>query len=119
MTTIPFTHKSSSFYPGAFLINSGNGSFPIFCSIDNFSTWGMNDIDNYYLVMPGYKLLTYPSSGYVLSSTTSQNGIYDNTTGESPLYYNSTYADHGSSCKLYFKGNEIKVSGISDTNPQA
>lgn len=119
MTTLPFTYNSSSVYPGAFMLNANSGSFPIFCSIYNFSTWGMNDIDNYYIVMPGYKLLTYPTSGYVSSSTTSQNGVYDNTSGETPLYYNSSYAGHGSSCYLFFKGNAILVAGISDTNPQA
>ncbi len=117
-STTPFTHKSFPVYPGVFMVNSGYGSFPIFCSIYDFSRWGMNDIDNYYIVMPGYKLSTFPSIGYVPSSTTSYNGIFDNTTGTTPLYYNSAYSDHGSSCYLYYKGNEIKLIGISDTASQ-
>ena len=115
-TNMPFTYNSSSVYPGAFLINGGNGSFPIFCSITNYDTWGMNDIDNYYIVMPGYQLITYQSSGYG-----SQNGYVNNVDGKVPVYYafTSSYDDSSSSCELYFGGTKITVAGISDTNQQA
>jgi len=115
-TNMPFTYKSSV-YPGAFLINGGNGSFPIFCSITNYDTWGMNDIDNYYIVMPGYKLYTFTSTAY----TGTANGTFDNVYGEAPVYYafTSSTDDSSSSCELYFGGTKITVAGISDTNPQA
>ena len=52
----PFIYKSCPVFPGAFLVNGG-GSFPIFCSTTNFSNCGMTDIDNSYIVMPGYGLV--------------------------------------------------------------
>jgi hypothetical protein len=116
-STTPFTHKSFPVFPGAFMLNEGNGSFPIFCSVYDFSRWGMNDIDNYYIVMPGYKLLTYQSIGYTYSSSL-YNGIFDNTTGTAPKYYTISYSNLSSSCYLYYKGNEIKLIGISDTESQ-
>jgi hypothetical protein len=118
MTTIPpnmpFTYKSSCVYPGAYLINGGNGSFPIFCSITNYDTFGMNDIDNHYIVMPGYKLDTFTSTAY----TGTANGTFDNRAGTVPMYYSfsSSTDDSSSSCKLYFgydTNNEIKITGIS------
>jgi hypothetical protein len=50
--------------PGAFLINSSGGSYPIYCSINDYSAWGMNDIDDYYVVMPGFSLIVFNTSNY-------------------------------------------------------
>lgn len=112
--TTPFTYKSFPVCPGAYLVNSGYGTYPIFCSINNFDTiCQMNNQDNYYIVMPGYRLQTYPSSGYAASSTTSYNGDFNNTDGAIFKRYNSVYQDHGSSCYLSYKGTPITVSGIS------
>ena len=119
MATFPFTYKSSSVYPGAFLINGGNGSFPIFCSITSYSTWGMNNIDNYYLIMPGYSLRVYKEGSY-----TSDSWPIDNSNSTTPIYWSGFSSDNCSSCSLYFGTvdvglNEIIVNGISNTNPQA
>jgi hypothetical protein len=109
----PFIYKSFPVCPGAYLINSGYGMYPIFYSISNFDTLcSMNDQDNFFIVMPGYKLLTYPSSNYGTDSTT-HNGTYDNTNGTTALYYpvvttnGDSYADHTTSCYLYYKNNLI------------
>ena len=117
MATLPFTHNSSSVYPGAFLINRDNGSFPIFCSITSYTSWGMNNIDNFYLIMPGYSLKVYKEGSY-----TSDSWTYDNSNSSVPIYWNDFSNDNCSSCRLYFGAlgdNEIIVNGISNTNPQA
>ena len=117
MTSVPTTHfmyKSFPVCPGAYLLNSGYGTYPIFCSITNFDTiCQMNNQDNYYIVMPGYKLLTYAEGDYNPGSNSSYNGVFDNTNGTTVKLYNSAYSDHGSSCYLYYKGTLITVSGIS------
>lgn len=111
MATFPFTYKSSSVYPGAFLINGGNGSFPIFCSINSYSSWGMNNIDDYYLIMPGYSLRVYKEGGY-----TSDSWTVDNSTSTIPKYWSDFSINNSSSCRLYFGAiglNEVIVAGIS------
>jgi hypothetical protein len=114
-TDIPFKYLKSPIYPGAYLIDGGNGSYPIFCSIKDFTDhriW-MDNKDNSYLVMPGYRLVVYTSTSYGGDYTDA-----DNTFGEVILYKASSNPDEGKSCKLYFnytsaKPNEITVSGIS------
>ena len=102
----PFIYKSFPVFPGAFMVN-GNGSFPIFCSIANFQNAGMSDIDNSYIVMPGYKLSVFKDF-----YTNSQYDII-NTDGTTIIYRVATYTNNATSCKLYFKDQEVYVSGIS------
>jgi hypothetical protein len=104
------TSSYSPGIPGAYLmngVNPGVGSFPIFCSI-NYSTFGMNDIDDNYLVMPGYKIIVYVNDNYGGNSTT-----IDNTASSSILFQATSNVNQGSSCKLYYNGVEIVISGFS------
>jgi hypothetical protein len=97
--------------PGAYLfngVNPGYGSFPIFSSITNYITFGMNDIDDNYLVMPGYKIIVYVNDNYGGNSTT-----IDNTASSSILFQATSNVNQGSSCKLYYNGVEIVISGFS------
>jgi hypothetical protein len=97
--------------PGAYLfngVNPGYGSFPIFSSITNYITSGMNDIDDNYLVMPGYKIIVYTNGAYEGNSTT-----IDNTASSSILFQATSNVNQGSSCKLYYNGVEIVISGFS------
>jgi hypothetical protein len=95
--------------PGAYLINSSHGAFPIFCSMSWFGNqYGMNDIDDFYLIMPGYKLIVYTDGSYSNNSTT-----FDNTSYQNIRYLLTNYANKGSSCRLYYYGTEIKINGIS------
>jgi hypothetical protein len=106
----PFIYKSCPVFPGAFLVNGG-GSFPIFCSTTNFSNCGMTDIDNSYIVMPGYLLIIYYDSGY-----RNQKDEINNSTGTTIIYKRETSENNASSCRLYFGENytnEIILSGIS------
>lgn len=107
-SSTPFTYKTFPVFPGAFMIDDGAGSVPIFCSIYNYTEFGFNNVDNYYLVMPGYKLETFDSTYGTIRNT------HDNQTGTQPKYFTSTNQNNGSSCKLYFKDVEIIVTGISD-----
>ena len=95
-TNMPFVYKSMPSYPGAYLVNRGGGAHPIFCSIDNFNTWGFNDQDDYYIVMPGYLLEIFDSSGQ-----TGTPYSYDNR-GSVVKYINSLSPNKATSCKLSF-----------------
>jgi hypothetical protein len=101
--------------PGAYMINSGRGAFPIFCTIQNFNSWGMNDQDNYYIVLPGFTLIlattSLDSSGIPTSGGTSYT--LDNKNGTTILYVISPTVDLISSCKLQFEYTEIKWPGIT------
>lgn len=116
MTTIPknmpFTLKGMPIYPGAFMVNGG-GSFPIFCSIANLQNYYMSDIDNYYIIMPGYKLIVYADfypNGY--------STIKNNYTSNKIINFFSPYQNGTTSCRLYFSNDgtnesEIRIDGIS------
>jgi hypothetical protein len=94
--------------PGAYLFNSSYGSFPIFSSITNYATFGMNDIDDFYLVMPGYKIIVYVNDNYGGNSTT-----IDNTASSTIIILATSNVNQGSSCKLYYNGVELLISGFS------
>ena len=109
---MPFTLKGMPIYPGAFMVNGG-GSFPIFCSIANLQNCYMSDIDNYYIIMPGYKLVVY-ADFYPNGSFSSK----DNYSSNKIINYFSPYQNGTTSCRLYFSNdgineNEIIISGIS------
>ena len=104
---------------GAIMYNGSAGGiascYPVFTSLSNMSalksisstgssgTITINDIDDYWTVMPGYKLEVYNDTLY---STLILIG--DNTSGLSPANYivNPQY-NLASSLKLYFKGTLI------------
>jgi hypothetical protein len=106
-STTPFTYKSFPVCPGAYLVNSSYGAHPIFCSIANLPNIGCNDIDDKYIIMPGYKLTVYKD--YY------SNSPYDvtNTTGTIVKVQSATYPNAATSCKLYYKDIEIFITGIS------
>lgn len=110
---IPFLCGGFPAYPGAYLINGGAASYPIFCSITSYTDWGMNNLDDYYLIMPGYTLIVYKGGSYSDSSWTSP---YSATTF---TYWNGFSENNGSSCRLYF-GNVLDDSHeIKSNNSQS
>ena len=91
--------------PGAYLLNTSTGSFPIFGTITNFNNVGfMNDCDDAYLIMPGFQIIVYTDYNWSESSWTGNN-----STGTVPICLATSYVNRGSSCKLYY-------GSISDTN---
>ena len=108
-SNIPFIYKGMPIYPGAYLINSGNGAHPIFCSIIALNNFGFNDQDNFYIIMPGYSLIVYRDPNYANNNT---NNMFENCGSSAVVsYVNAPSSDNSSSCKLYF-GNILDTSGI-------
>jgi len=112
----PFTYNNTSdsnnafpTFPGAYLIDDGAGSYPIFSSIASYDDRGMVNIDNYYIVMPGFILIIYSGANYNNSSFQLANSTTD------ILYVPAPWSNGGSSCKLYFgtTESEIIITGIS------
>ena len=109
-------------YPGAYFINTGTfatgGSgismFPIYGNLYQFYLpYVSNDTDNYFVVLPGFKLVVFQDTSYNTgsSSTSSRYTIFDNTSGTGIRSYQSTnYEDFASSCKLYYKNVELSSS---------
>jgi len=75
-------------FPGAWMI-TGPASLPIFSSIDDYRNYFMNDTDDGYLVMPGFKLIVYRD---FYASTTN---TYDNTPGTTIKYFVCNDANNG------------------------
>ena len=110
---------------GAIMYN-GNSSalvscYPFFTSRSNFTalpslsssgtatTISINDVDDYWTVMPGYKLEVY--NGMFYSAGILLTG--DNTTGVVPVNYTISPANQASSIKLYFNNTLIQDPGDS------
>ena len=108
-STTPFTYKSCPVCPGAYLVNTTYGAFPIFCNLSNLGNEGSADCDNKYIVMPKYKLIVYRDTLY--GDTVPQT--IDNTSGTDIKIATSNYPDQISSCRLYYNSNEIDISGVS------
>jgi hypothetical protein len=89
---------------GAIMYNgstSGMAScYPFFTSQSNLSF--INDVDDYWTVMPGYKLIVYTDG---LDSAILLTG--DNTNGVTPITYKISSPNLASSLRLYFKGTLI------------
>lgn len=107
---------------GAIMYN-GNSSalsscYPFYTSRSNFTaltstsssgagTISINDVDDYWTVMPGYKLEVYNDLLY--GGTLLLTG--DNTTGVVPVNFTISSPNNASSIKLYFNGTLIIEPG--------
>jgi hypothetical protein len=125
--TYPFTNMAGLTFSlpiastpavGAYLISSyGNGSWPIFCSMKNFGAFGMEIRDGIYIVLPGYKINIWTAINYANNTypITLINTIIDNSSGNFIITGNPQpqSINQGNSCNLYYKNNEITVSGFS------
>jgi hypothetical protein len=95
---------------GAWIIDGGTGAVPIYHSMsfyDNYSV--MNDRDDGYIVMPGYKLTIYYDSKYKGTSK-----VMNNTDDIVPKIYILPNNDEGSSCKLEYLYNDGSLREISE-----
>jgi len=93
------------------IMYTGQCTYPFFTSHPNISalsgvnstgsstTFSLADLDDYWIVMPGYKVIVYYDAYF--SGTTS---TYDNTLGTSIMYNNNAPAayDKASSLQLYY-----------------
>lgn len=107
--------------PGAYMINYGTGygatnnvviGFPIYGSIYSYASFFQSgSSDDWYMVLPGYKLVVYTQVGYGGTSYT-----LDNTSGttitEYPTNVTGRSSNTGNSCKLYY--DNIELSNVYD-----
>jgi hypothetical protein len=94
-------------FPGAWFINAGDDGYtlPIFSSLANFTNcYGIDfqDKDDYYIVMPGFKLIVYRDINYAGTEFT-----IDATSSKKPVMDDTPNNNIVSSCKLYFGSTEI------------
>ena len=86
---------------GAIMYNGSTGGmascYPLFTSQSSLAI--INDIDDYWTVMPGYKIIVYTDG---IGSAILLTG--DNTNGVSPTTYKISSPNLASSIQLYFKG---------------
>lgn len=102
-------YKDNGFpaFPGAYIINGGGGSYPIYKSTPNLSavgSIGADDANDYLLVMPGYKILIYTNPNYSTNERTIDN------TKSSNIYHVKTLSpllNVISSIKLFYGSTEI------------
>lgn len=106
MTTIPLKSVGYPTSPGAYIINSGNGAHPIFCSVANLGDIGMNDNNDYFLVLPNYSLQVWQDANY------SKNPVFY-TQSSTVQIFTSLYTNTASSLNLYYNGTEVTISGLS------
>ena len=121
----------SMIMPGAFLWNYGGYSVPIYCSIIQTEPYSaFRDVEDGYLVLPGFKLVAYNYYDYYDTDDQEDNNNdysipYDNTSGSEIKYWTTPqgYANYVASIKLYYKGSlisqdsfERSMSGSYPTN---
>ena len=124
MSEFTYNHNGQTFLtnPGAWLYNGASSHrWPIFNSGDltdvtnsiythNGTHPTMNDINDDFGVLPGFKLEVFTNGGYGGTKHT-----IDNTTGTTILYKNNDETtpavayDVVSSVRLYYKGTELKT----------
>ena len=103
---------------GAIMYNGSSSSiancYPFFTSQSNLltltsisssgaGTISMNDIDEYWTVMPGYKIVLYADTafgGAILFTG-------DNTSGSVPVNYPIPSPNNASSIRLFFNGTQL------------
>ena len=92
-----------NYIPGSYFYGISK-VYPILTSMPEFTSYGINDQDQYFIVQPGYKLIVYQADNYSGLSM-----IFDNTNGTNLARYNgvSPNANQASSCKLYYRNTLI------------
>ena len=111
-------------YPGAYMMNRFNTGmttdFPIYSNLSNYSTYDINERDDYYLVLPKFKLVVYTGINYNSGTTTETSITFDNSGTKIKMYQmyqlSPTISPNtGSSCKLYYNDIEIQQVYATDT----
>lgn len=114
----PLPYGAIMYNGNSTLLNTG---YPFFTSQPNLAVLNATsisgsgainiaDIDDYWLIMPGYKIILYNDINYTGTTVT-----YDNTNGTVPINYTPT-ANTVASFQLYFKDTLIVQPGITLSN---
>lgn len=104
---------------GAIMVDGIVISLPIVCSMSNTKWFGMEDRDDNYFIMPGYKLEIWTGYNYTNDRNEYNNTPqrWDNTNGFNIMYTGDINpTNRTSSLKLYYLGNEVRIPGVSDNN---
>ncbi len=92
---------------GVYMLNAGGLLYAIPCS-GVYSDLGVpNDVDDYYLVYPGFKVKVQANSSYYAC---------DNTTGTSIVKFPAT-ANQASNFKVYYMNYEIAPPTVLTIQP--
>jgi hypothetical protein len=87
---------------------SGFNWHPITCSQYKLK---VADVDDIYVVYPGYKLIVYFNDGY-----SGQSAIINNYTGTTPTYIDSVslYGSNNAinSCRLYYLNDSTEITNV-------
>jgi hypothetical protein len=122
--------------PGVFLINGTKGSssfYPVYCSAMNIKNLGIADnVDNAYLVYPGFGIQLYYNVNYDTTSTSTYSNVYYNTSNAPVVMktaapwtgaltqiklYNSNNdyaAESTSSLRIFFRGAQVDIDGLTN-----
>lgn len=126
---IYYTTQQTGVYMIDGSVGASNIFYPVNCSADNLINIGMsNDVDDAWLIYPGYGFTLYPNSSY----TGTQSRSYINTSTVPQLFYcaspggwvgygspildvtGTVYAGNKtSSVRIYFRGTQIRSPTIS------
>ena len=89
-------------FPGAYIVNSPNGAYPIYKSSTDLTKNGCFNKNNYIILLPGFKAICYTTINYGTQYATPLN----NTTN-TVYFYKFTTADTVKSIKLYCNNVEL------------
>ena len=111
--SLPLTRNGVPLTPGAWMINSYI-HFPVYSTIASFSLLGVNDVDDYWYVLPGYKLILWSNANFT-SDAGKTSKTCDNTNGTHIVVYSvqGSYANTSDSCKLYY--NNVEITSVYNT----
>ena len=98
---------------GALISNSGankNASYSrfVFFSMSNYGSFGINDMDDGYMIMPGYRVQVFTNVNF---SGASAN--LDNTNGVRPKFFKlRNRVNQTSSCRLFYDNSEVTEPSV-------
>lgn len=112
--SLPLTRNDVPLTPGAWMINS-NIHFPVYSSIASLSLLGVNDVDDFWYVLPGYKLIVWSSTNFT-NDVGKTSKTCDNTNGTQIVVYTfqaSGIINTADSCKLFY--NNVEITSVYNT----
>ena len=98
-----------------FIDTNASVPLPVIASINNLAKFNYASKVDSVIVYNGYKIICYTDTAY---GTVGTVYTYDNTDGSTMQIYTPT-VNTIKSCKVYYKGNEIILNGISNNTTPA
>ena len=124
---VPFTYTPNGgtnpipCFPGAYYVNSGTGdngmqfAVPIYGSAI-YSNYNFGDLDDYYWVLPGFRLMTYNGTEAIIDAANTSNVIKRYTPGKlNNAEYGRLYYNTGSTSSPTW----VEIRGVYENQPSA